>query len=167
MRTVAILPVKRFSRAKQRLREALDDEPRARLAAAMAADVLEVLCAFDDFTRVIVVTAEPAVTREANACGAHVVEDRDEAGQSAAAALRGLPVVRDGDDLGTLTLALGTELRDGDVRAAAHKVVSKAEGRVVALAAVSPDRRALALATEHGKDPRVVQVVLDETTEIV
>jgi 2-phospho-L-lactate guanylyltransferase len=87
MRTVAILPVKRFSRAKQRLREALDDEPRARLAAAMAADVLEVLCAFDAFTRVIVVTAEPDVTREANACGAHVVEDRDEAGQSAAAAL--------------------------------------------------------------------------------
>jgi coenzyme F420-0:L-glutamate ligase/coenzyme F420-1:gamma-L-glutamate ligase len=84
-----------------------------------------------------------------------------------ATALRGLPEVRDGDDLATLILGLGAELRDGDVLAVAHKVVSKAEGRVVALATVSPDRRALALATEHGKDPRVVQVVLDEATEIV
>jgi 2-phospho-L-lactate guanylyltransferase len=87
MRTVAILPVKRFARAKQRLRGALDDEPRARLAAAMAADVLDVLCAYDGFTRVIVVTAEPIVAREATACGAHVVTDRDEAGQSAAVVL--------------------------------------------------------------------------------
>src|SRR3954469_15694251 len=87
MRTVAILPVKRFTRAKQRLRTALDDEPRSRLAAAMAADVLEVLCAYQAPTRGIVVTAEPEIAREANACGAHVVTDPDEAGQSAAAAL--------------------------------------------------------------------------------
>src|SRR5436305_1883892 len=168
MRTVAILPVKRFSRAKQRLREALDDGPRAQLAAAMAADVLEVLCAFDDFTRVIVVTAEPAVAREANACGAHVGGAAGcRAGVITATALRGLPEVRAGDDLAALILGLETELRDGDVLAVAHKIVSKAEGRVVALASVSPDRRALALAAEHGKDPRVVQVVLDEAAEIV
>src|SRR5436190_1922046 len=49
MRTVAILPIKRFARAKQRLRDALDDEPRTRLAEAMAGDVLEVLCGFDAF----------------------------------------------------------------------------------------------------------------------
>ena len=87
MRTVAILPVKRFARAKQRLRDALDDGPRTRLAEAMACDVLDVLCAFEGFARVIVVTAEPVVAEHAVACGAHVVDDPDEAGQSAAVAL--------------------------------------------------------------------------------
>src|SRR5256714_15223389 len=88
MRTVAILPIKRFARAKQRLREALDDEPRTQLAAAMAGDVLDVLCGYNGFARVVVVTAEPSVAERAAACGAHVVDDRDEAGQSAAVALR-------------------------------------------------------------------------------
>src|SRR3954462_1677104 len=87
MRTVAILPVKRFARAKQRLRDALDDEPRARLAPGMASDVLDVLCGFEGFARIIVVTAEPVVAEHAVACGAHVVDDPDEAGQSAAVAL--------------------------------------------------------------------------------
>src|SRR3954469_12202529 len=87
MRTVAILPIKRFARAKQSLRDALDDEPRARLAAAMAGDVLHVLCGSEGFARVIVVTGEPAVASAAVASGAAVVEARDEAGQRAAVAL--------------------------------------------------------------------------------
>ena len=45
----------------------------------------------------------------------------------------------------------------------AHKVVSKAEGRVRGLDEVTPGERARALAAEHGKDPRHVQVVLDES----
>lgn len=49
----------------------------------------------------------------------------------------------------------------------AHKVVSKAEGRVRALADVEPGERALQLAAEHAKDPRLVQVVLDESAELV
>ena len=49
----------------------------------------------------------------------------------------------------------------------AHKVVSKAEGRMRALADVEPGERARALAAEHGKDPRHVQVVLDETAELL
>jgi coenzyme F420-0:L-glutamate ligase/coenzyme F420-1:gamma-L-glutamate ligase len=49
----------------------------------------------------------------------------------------------------------------------AHKVVSKAEGRVRRLADVEPGERARALATEHGKDPRAVQVVLDEATALL
>jgi coenzyme F420-0:L-glutamate ligase/coenzyme F420-1:gamma-L-glutamate ligase len=49
----------------------------------------------------------------------------------------------------------------------AHKVVSKAEGRVVALAAVEPGERARALAADHGKDPRVVEVILRESSAIV
>jgi coenzyme F420-0:L-glutamate ligase/coenzyme F420-1:gamma-L-glutamate ligase len=49
----------------------------------------------------------------------------------------------------------------------AHKVVSKAEGRVRRMADVEPGERARALAAEHGKDPRLVQVVLDESAEVL
>jgi 2-phospho-L-lactate guanylyltransferase len=94
MRTVAILPVKRFARAKQRLRTEVDGEARERLAAAMVADVLEVLARYPDLERVVVVTAEDAVAEAATAAGALVVPDPDEAGQSAAAAL-GVLVARD------------------------------------------------------------------------
>jgi coenzyme F420-0:L-glutamate ligase/coenzyme F420-1:gamma-L-glutamate ligase len=84
-----------------------------------------------------------------------------------ARALHGLPEIRDGDDLAALIAALDVELRDTDVVAVAHKVVSKAEGRIVALADVEPGERARALAAEHGKDPRHVQVILDESAELV
>jgi coenzyme F420-0:L-glutamate ligase / coenzyme F420-1:gamma-L-glutamate ligase len=53
------------------------------------------------------------------------------------------------------------------VLAVAHKVVSKAEGRVRTLADVTPGASARALAAEHGKDPRVVEVVLAETAVLV
>jgi coenzyme F420-0:L-glutamate ligase / coenzyme F420-1:gamma-L-glutamate ligase len=49
----------------------------------------------------------------------------------------------------------------------AHKVVSKADGRVRVLADVEPGERALALAREHGKEPRQVQVILDESAEVL
>ena len=81
-----------------------------------------------------------------------------------AEALAGLPEVEAGDDLAAL---IAPHVRDGDVVVVAHKVVSKAEGRVVALDDVEITGRALALANEHGKDPRHVQVILDETAEIV
>jgi coenzyme F420-0:L-glutamate ligase / coenzyme F420-1:gamma-L-glutamate ligase len=85
-------------------------------------------------------------------------------------ALPGIPEVRPGDDLAGV-LADAAErlggLAAGDVLAVAHKVVSKAEGRVVRLAEVSPGERALALAAEHGKDARHVQVVLDESAELL
>jgi coenzyme F420-0:L-glutamate ligase / coenzyme F420-1:gamma-L-glutamate ligase len=89
-----------------------------------------------------------------------------------AAALPGLPEVRSGDDLAALLGAAAAQLGDGglgpgDVLAVAHKVVSKAEGRVVALADVQPGERARALAADHGKDPRHVQVILDESAELV
>ena len=80
--------------------------------------------------------------------------------------LRGLPEVRPGDDLAGLLAAAG-ELRPTDVLAIAHKVVSKAEGRVVRLGDVVPGERARALAAEHGKDPRAVEVILSEATELV
>jgi coenzyme F420-0:L-glutamate ligase/coenzyme F420-1:gamma-L-glutamate ligase len=85
--------------------------------------------------------------------------------------LPGLPEVRPGDDLAALLAAAGARLDPplgpGDVVAVAHKVVSKAEGRVRALAEVEPGERARALGAEHGKDPRHVQVVLDEATELL
>jgi coenzyme F420-0:L-glutamate ligase / coenzyme F420-1:gamma-L-glutamate ligase len=81
-------------------------------------------------------------------------------------ALPGLPEVRPGDDLAALLAAAG-ELRPTDVLAVAHKVVSKAEGRVVALDTVFPGWEARELATRHGKDPRHVQVILDESAEIL
>jgi coenzyme F420-0:L-glutamate ligase/coenzyme F420-1:gamma-L-glutamate ligase len=58
-------------------------------------------------------------------------------------------------------------LADGHVLVVAHKVVSKAEGRLRDLREVVPGRRARALAEEHDKDPRLVQVVLDESAEVL
>jgi coenzyme F420-0:L-glutamate ligase / coenzyme F420-1:gamma-L-glutamate ligase len=90
-----------------------------------------------------------------------------------ARSLSGLPEVRAGDDLAVLIAgALEAErpsqaLRDGEIVAVAHKVVSKAEGAVVALAEVEPSARARALAVEQGKDARAVQVVLDQSQEIL
>jgi coenzyme F420-0:L-glutamate ligase/coenzyme F420-1:gamma-L-glutamate ligase len=76
--------------------------------------------------------------------------------------------VRPGDDLGGLLAAAAPrDLGGDDVLVVAHKVVSKAEGRIRDLAAVSPGRRALGLATGHGKDARLVQVVLDESAEVL
>lgn len=86
-----------------------------------------------------------------------------------AAALEGIPEVAPGDDLGRMIVdALSTEaLGPGDVLVIAHKVVSKAEGRIRTLADVSPSDRAVELAASLGKDPRHVQVILDESDEVL
>ncbi len=83
--------------------------------------------------------------------------------------LAALGEVRPGDDLASLIAATAPpgSVRDGTVVSIAHKVVSKAEGALVALAGVSPSPRAVELAAEGDKDPRVVQVILDETAELV
>ena len=82
--------------------------------------------------------------------------------------LEGIPEVTEGDDLAML-LGQAAEraggLEDGDVLVVAHKVVSKAEGRVVQLDTVEPSRRAADLAAD--KDPHQVEVVLREATRIV
>jgi coenzyme F420-0:L-glutamate ligase/coenzyme F420-1:gamma-L-glutamate ligase len=82
----------------------------------------------------------------------------------AAAAIPDLPEITPGDDLAAL---LRDHVGDGDVLVLAHKAVSKAEGRLVALAEVRPGARATALAAAHGRDARHVQVVLDEAVEVV
>lgn len=81
-------------------------------------------------------------------------------------AIEGLPEIREGDDLGAL-LARHTTFERGDIVVVAHKVVSKAEGRVVALAGVTPSARAIELAAQADKDPRAVEVVLRESAEVV
>lgn len=59
------------------------------------------------------------------------------------------------------------DLAGSDLLVVAHKVVSKAEGRTRSLADVKPGERALAIAASHGRDPRLVQVVLDEAAEVL
>ena len=81
-------------------------------------------------------------------------------------ALPGIPEVRPGDDLAAL-LRDRVELGPEDVLVIAHKVVSKAEGRIRRLADIEPSGRARELAAEHDKDPRHVQAILDETTELL
>jgi coenzyme F420-0:L-glutamate ligase/coenzyme F420-1:gamma-L-glutamate ligase len=83
-------------------------------------------------------------------------------------ALRGIPEISAGDDLAALIIsALPEGLQPGDVLVVAHKVVSKCEGRTRRLSEVEPSGRALELAREHDKDPRHVQVVLDESRELL
>ncbi len=91
----------------------------------------------------------------------------------AARAVGGIPEVRAGDDLAELiTLALaGERLQDGQLVAIAHTVVSKAEGAVVSLAGVNAGARARELAAQAPeippRDPRQIQVVLDQSAEVL
>ncbi len=84
--------------------------------------------------------------------------------------LPGIPEVRPGDDLAALLRAAagaaGVTLADGAL-VVAQKIVSKAEGRLVALADVEPSEEARRIAAEDEKDPRHVEVVLRETRRIV
>ncbi len=85
-----------------------------------------------------------------------------------AVALAGVPEAHPGDDPAALLAAAmpAGSPHPGDVLVVAHKLISKCEGRLRALGAVTPGSRAVALAAELGKDPRHVQVVLDETAEV-
>ena len=85
--------------------------------------------------------------------------------------LEGVPTVREGDDLAALVLEAlgqtGIALADGDILVLAQKIVSKAEGRMVRLDGVTPSPRALEVAVAANKDPRVVELILAESREIV
>jgi coenzyme F420-0:L-glutamate ligase / coenzyme F420-1:gamma-L-glutamate ligase len=86
-------------------------------------------------------------------------------------ALPGLPKVEPGDDLTALILAgldrLGETLLSGDVLVLAQKIVSKSENRYVYLNGIAPSPRAQELALEADKDPRIVELILRESTEIL
>ena len=87
MKPVAILPVKRFAAAKQRLGTGMSGRHRRNLVAAMTADVLSALAQARMVDRTIVVSAEPRAQEMARAVHAEVVEDPEERGHSEAARL--------------------------------------------------------------------------------
>jgi coenzyme F420-0:L-glutamate ligase/coenzyme F420-1:gamma-L-glutamate ligase len=79
-------------------------------------------------------------------------------------ALPGLPEISAGDDLSTLLASAarnaGLALQPGDILVLAQKIVSKAEGRRVSLASVTPSNRAQEIAREANKDPRFVELIM-------
>ncbi len=85
--------------------------------------------------------------------------------------LSGLPLIHHGDSLADLILQALRQnkiaLEDGDILVLAQKIVSKAEGRTVNLATVTPSQRAIDLARQTEKDPRVVELVLRESSEVL
>jgi coenzyme F420-0:L-glutamate ligase/coenzyme F420-1:gamma-L-glutamate ligase len=86
-------------------------------------------------------------------------------------AVRGIPAVAPGDDLAALVLSgmafSGLALQPWDVVVVTHKVVSKAEGRMVSLSSVSPSSEAVALAARTNNDPRLVAVILAESSRVL
>jgi coenzyme F420-0:L-glutamate ligase/coenzyme F420-1:gamma-L-glutamate ligase len=86
-------------------------------------------------------------------------------------ALAGLPLVKPGDDLAVLLQAAlqraNIVVKDGDILVIAQKIVSKAEGRIINLNEVVPSLRASALAKEVEKDPRLVEVILSESSDVI
>lgn len=75
------------------------------------------------------------------------------------------------DDLGVIIPAAvkqsNLEILDGDILVVAHKIVSKAEGRIVNLADVKPSQKARKMAKEHNKDPRIMELILKESAQIL
>ena len=85
--------------------------------------------------------------------------------------LAGIPLVQPGDDLAEFILvalsASNIRLKDGDVLVLAQKIVSKAEGRLVHLSSVYPSTKAMVWAAETEKDPRLVELILQESNEVL
>lgn len=85
--------------------------------------------------------------------------------------LGGVPKIRDGDDLAAIALdgarASGVSLQNGDILVFAQKIVSKAEGRLVRLDSVTPSAKAAGLAKITEKDPRIIELVLSESDEVL
>lgn len=85
--------------------------------------------------------------------------------------LHGVPRVEKGDHVARLALSAvdraGLQFQDGDVLVFAQKIISKAEGRAIDLDGVVPSARALQLAEDTKKDPRIVELILRESTEVL
>ena len=85
--------------------------------------------------------------------------------------LPGIPMIETGDDLAAaITKALSQaeiQLIDGDIVCIAQKIVSKAEGRTVSLADITPSAEAITLGKETDKDPRLVELILGESTDLL
>lgn len=85
--------------------------------------------------------------------------------------LSGIPLIRRDDDLADILVKSlqesKVELQDNDILVVAQKIISKAEGRMVNLATVQPSQRARELAEQIQKDARVVELILQESNEVV
>lgn len=94
-----------------------------------------------------------------------------EADQVQLIGLPDIPMVEAGDELATLTLtalqSAGLQLQAGDVLVIAQKIVSKAEGRLVRLADIVASKEAVQLAEKTGKDPRLVELILQESVRVL
>ncbi len=86
-------------------------------------------------------------------------------------ALPAIPMIRPGDDLPAVILQAveraGLVLQDGDILVLAQKIVSKAEGRFANLVDVAPSARAIELGRDIEKDPRLVELILQESNEVL
>lgn len=80
-------------------------------------------------------------------------------------ALEDFPLVRQGDDLADFIIPYGPQT--GDIIVIAQKVVSKSEGRLVSLSTVSPSQQAHRFADITGKDPRLIELILNESTNVM
>lgn len=82
-----------------------------------------------------------------------------------------LPLIKQGDDLAALIWQAlqqeGIDLLDEDILVITQKIVSKAEGRMVDLAEVTPSQKALSIAAQTQRDPRLVELILQESKEIL
>lgn len=91
--------------------------------------------------------------------------------QFQAIALPGIPLIEPGQDLAALTMAAldeaGIVLQDGDVLVYASKIISKAEGRIRRLSAVAPAPASREIAAACGKDPRLVELILSESNQVL
>src|SRR5262245_23767634 len=87
------------------------------------------------------------------------------------APLSGIPFIRQGDNLADIVLKALQEnyilLENNDILVFAQKIVSKAEGRVINLVTVTPTQSALELAAQTEKDPRLVELILQESNEVL
>jgi coenzyme F420-0:L-glutamate ligase/coenzyme F420-1:gamma-L-glutamate ligase len=85
--------------------------------------------------------------------------------------LKGLPLVCPGDDLAQMILTAldraEVALADGDIVVLAQKIVSKSEGRLIPLGSVTPSARALDIALQAEKDPRLVELILQESRVVL
>ncbi|MDE1826393.1 MAG: coenzyme F420-0:L-glutamate ligase [Thaumarchaeota archaeon] len=77
--------------------------------------------------------------------------------------------IKPGDDLTELLLDSnpGSNLHDGDILVFTQKIISKQEGRIANLSNVKPTLLATGIASEYQKDPRIVQLILDQSKRIV
>ena len=85
--------------------------------------------------------------------------------------LSNIPLIRQGDNLADILVdalhATTINLQDGDILVLAQKIISKAEGRLVDLGTITPSKKALDVAEQSEKDPRVVELILQESNEIL